>query len=204
MKFNSETLIVYCNTNKITLLKSYDNINRDSYIEGKCICDGCEDNFNKNFRQLVKTGAYCGDCMTKIANNKIRESNVKYDVNILNEFCDEHNILLTDDYSNKFINRNTIIEGICKGEFCENIFSKPFRQLLKIGGYCLDCSKDNGKIKIKNTNLIKYGVYCCLKNKYIRDKIKQTTLDRYGVNHNSQLERVNQQKKEKSIEKYGT
>ena len=127
MKFNNETLIEYCNTNNITLLKSYENINRESYIEGKCIYNECENNFNKNFRQLVKTGAYCGDCMTKITNNKIRESKVKYDVNILNVFCDENNILLTDDYSNKFVNRDTIIEGICKNSDCENIFSKPFR-----------------------------------------------------------------------------
>ena len=203
MKFNNETLIEYCNTNKITLLKSYEKINRESYIEGKCIYNGCENNFNKNFRQLVKTGAYCSGCMTNISNTKMRGAKVKYDVNILTQFCDENNILLTDDYSNKFVNRDTIIEGICKNE-CENIFSKPFRELLKINGYCKDCSKENGKVKIIETNLKKYGEVCCLKNKDIRDKIKQTTLQRYKVKHNSQLERINQQKKEKSIEKFGT
>jgi hypothetical protein len=195
MKFNKETLIEYCNTNNIILLNTYENINRESYIEGKCIYDSCENNFNKNFRQLVKTGAYCVGCMTKIANNKIRESKVKYDINMLNTFCDEHNILIIDDYSNKFINRDAIIEGMCKNGECENMFSKPFRELLKINGYCLDCSKENGKIKIKNTNLKKYGAECCLKNQDIKDKIKKTTLNKYGVNHISQLERIKQQKK---------
>lgn len=37
MKFNSESLIEYCDTNKVYLLKSYENINRESYIEGNCI-----------------------------------------------------------------------------------------------------------------------------------------------------------------------
>jgi len=173
MKFNTETLIEYCNTNRITLLKSYDKINRESFIEGKCICDGCGNNFNKNFRQLVKTGAYCVGCMTDIGNNKIRNSNVKYDVNMLNSFCDEHNILLIDDYSNKFINRDAIIEGMCKNGECENIFSKPFRELLKIGGYCLDCSKENGKIKIIETNIKKYGVDNAMKYQDFKNKQKK-------------------------------
>jgi hypothetical protein len=204
MKYNNETLIEYCNTNNIILLMICENVNRESYIEGKCTYDGCENSFNKNFRQLVKTGAYCVDCMTNIAKNKIRNSSVKYDINMLNTFCDENDILLTDDYSKQFINRNSIIEGICKGNNCENAFSKPFRELLKINGYCKDCSKENGKIKIKNTNLKKYGADCCLKNQDIRDKINQTTLNKYGVKHNSQLERIKQQKKDKSIEKFGT
>jgi hypothetical protein len=190
MKFNSGTLIEYCNTNNITLLKSYENINRESYIEGKCIYNECENNFNKNFRQLVKTGAYCGDCMTKITNNKIRESKVKYDVNILNVFCDENNILLTDDYSNKFVNRDTIIEGICKNSDCENIFSKPFRQLLKINGYCENCSKENGKIKILETNIKKYGVDNAMKCQEFKDKQKQTIIINYGVEHQSQNSKI--------------
>jgi hypothetical protein len=204
MKFNNETLNEYCNTSKITLLKSYENINRESYIEGKCIYDGCENNFNKIFRQLIKTGAYCSDCMEKIAKNKIREAKVKYDINILNKFCDENNILLTADYSNKFVNRDTIIEGICKKSDCENFFNKPFRQLLKINGYCENCSKENGKIKIVETNIKKYGVDNAMKCKDFKDKQKQTMINKYGVEHNSQLVSIKQQKIDKSIEKYGT
>jgi hypothetical protein len=204
MKFNNETLIQYCNTNNINLLKSYENINRESYIEGKCICVECNNTFNKNFRQLVKTGAYCSCCMTKISNNKIRDAKVKYDVNVLHNFCNENNILLTDDYSNKFVNRDTIIEGVCKNFGCENIFSKPLRQLLKINGYCENCSKEKGKIKIKETSLKKYGVDNAMKCQYLKDKQKQTMINKYGVEHNSQLENIKQQKRDKSIEKYGT
>jgi hypothetical protein len=203
MKFNSETLIEYCNTNNITLLKSYENINRESYIEGKCIYNECNNAFNKNFKQLIKTGAYCVSCMTKIANNKIRNAKVKYDINILTQFCDDNNILLTDDYSNQFINRDTIIEGVCKNSDCENIFSKPFRQLLKINGYCEDCSKENGKIKVLETNIKKYGVDNAMKYQDFKEKQKQTMINKYGVEHNSQLESIKNKKKLTYFKKFG-
>jgi DNA-directed RNA polymerase subunit RPC12/RpoP len=75
MKYNSDTLLKYCNENNISLINDYSNINRESYIEFKCI--ECFKNFTKNFRQLVKTGAYCQECMTKIASDKIKNKKVK-------------------------------------------------------------------------------------------------------------------------------
>jgi len=204
MRYNSEGLIEYCSSNNIILLQTYENINRESYIEGKCIFNECTNAFNKNFRQLVKTGAYCTSCMTRIANIKIHKSLVKYDVNALDNFCNENNLLLINDYSDRLINRNTIIDGICKNLDCENIFNKPFRQLLKINGYCEICSKENGKIKIINTNIKKYGVDNSMKLHDFKEKQKQTMINKYGVEHISQLENIKQQKRDKSIEKYGT
>jgi len=204
MRFNSENLIEYCKNNDITLLQSYDNVKRESLIEGNCIFDECKNTFCKNFRQLVKTGAYCGSCITKITSIKIHNSKVKYDVNVLDNFCNENNILLVNDYSNKLVNRDTIIEGICNNCNCENIFSKPFRQLLKINGYCDFCSKENGKIKILETNIKKYGVDNSMKLHDFKEKQKQTMINKYGVEHISQLESIKLQKREKSIEKYGT
>jgi len=203
MRYNSNTLITYCNEYNITLLNDYvdTNISRESYIDFECIT--CSEKFNKKFKQLVKTGAYCQTCMSNIARNKIRESSVKCDVNMLMDFCDKNDILLLDDYSNQFINRNSIIEGICKNTDCENIFRKSFRELLKINGYCKDCSKENGKLKIIETNLKKYGVNCPLQLPEIREKIKQTTLQKYGVEHNSQSNKIKEQKKQKSLQKYG-
>lgn len=80
MFYNAVTLLEYCKNNNIQLLKNYDKINRESYIEGKCV-NNCEKEFNKNFRQLVKTGAYCDDCMKIIASNKIKNALVKWDIN---------------------------------------------------------------------------------------------------------------------------
>jgi hypothetical protein len=204
MRFNTENLIEYCKNNNITLLQSYDNVKRESYIEGKCIFNECNNTFCKNFRQLVKTGAYCGSCITKIVSIKIHNSKVKYDINVLDNFCNENNILLAYDYSNKLVNRDTIIEGICKNYNCENIFSKPFRQLLKINGYCEICSIENGKIKNLETNIKKYHVDNVMKFQNFKDKQKQSIINKYGVEHISQLESIKLQKREKSIEKYGT
>jgi hypothetical protein len=72
------------------------------------------ENISKNFRQLVKTGAYCQICMNKITNYKIRNLKVKYDITLLIDFCNKNNIILFDDYSDKFINRDSLIEGIVK------------------------------------------------------------------------------------------
>jgi len=203
MKYNSNTLITYCNENNITLIdnNSNANINRESIIELKCI--ECFKQITKNFRQLVKTGAYCQKCMNNITTNKIRESKVKYDINMLINFCDENNILLMDDYSDKFINRDSKIEGICKNDCCENIFNKSFRELLKINGFCQDCSKENGKLKIIETNLKKYGVDNPMKNEECKEKLKQSILKKYGVEHNSQSEIIKNKKRETCIEKYG-
>ena len=205
MKYNNQSLLEYCSDNNIKILSEIKDklINREAYIEGKCITDNCYNNFHKNFRQLVKTGAYCELCIKEISSNKIRDSKVKYDNNILTEFCNENNIILTDDYSDKFINRDTIIEGICLHSACKNIFIKPFRQLLKINGYCENCSKENGKIKIIETNLKKFRVENAMMNNEIKEKQKNTMIQKYGVEHNSQLDKIKKQKKEKSLQKYG-
>lgn len=47
MKFINEILLEHCNLNNIILLKTYETVNRESYIEGKCIYNGCENSFNK-------------------------------------------------------------------------------------------------------------------------------------------------------------
>lgn len=203
MKYNSSTLVTYCNENNIKLITDYTNhnITRESYIEFKCI--ECFKQFTKNFRQLVKTGAYCQICMNKIANNKIRDSKVKYDINMLIEFCDKNNILLLHDYLGKFINRDSVIEGICKNDCCENAFKKPFRELLKINGYCQNCSKENGKLKIIETNLKKYGVDNPMKNEEFKEKLKQSIIKKYGVDHNSQSEIIKNKKRNTCINKFG-
>ena len=111
-KYNNETLIKYCKNNDIILIKDYSNnkINRDYYIEGKCKTTECNKLFNKSFRQLLKTEAYCTECSYKNGINKIRKIKVKFDLSMLKQVCDEKNILLTDNYSNIFVNRDTIIK----------------------------------------------------------------------------------------------
>jgi len=141
--------------------------------------------------------------MNKIASNKIKKSKVKYDVNMLINFCDENKIILIDDYTDKFISRDSQIEGMCKTKYCKNIFIKPFRELLKINGYCKNCSKENGKAKIIETNIKKYGVDNPMKNEEIKDNESKTIMSKYGVLHNSQSEEIKNKKRNTYINNYG-
>jgi len=67
MIYNNASLIKHCFNNSIELIEDYTNIkiNREYYIKGICktIVDSCDKTFNKNFRQLVKTGPYCYNCV---------------------------------------------------------------------------------------------------------------------------------------------
>jgi hypothetical protein len=205
MRYTINTLKEYCSENNIELINTdnYISISRDNFIEGKCIHNNCNKKFYKKFRQLVETGGYCKECTKNISNNKIIISKLKYNVGMLLEFCNNNKILLSSDYSNIYVNRDTLIEGKCLNNICNNNFIKPFRQLLKINGYCQNCSKENGKIKIKQTAILKYGVENPMQNKIIKEKQKNTMIYKYGVEHNSQLDIIKTQKKEKSLEKYG-
>ncbi len=78
---------------------------------------------------MVKTGAYCEECMKQIGSNKIKikNKNVKYDKNELIEFCNINKININMTDLNEFINRDAIIKGNCLTNECSNLFSKAFR-----------------------------------------------------------------------------
>jgi hypothetical protein len=129
--------------------------------------------------------------MSKLRNKKIRYNNV-----FLQEFCKEHNITLLMDYSNENINRDSIIEGKCKSDNCNENFSKGFRSIIKIGGYCVKCIKYNRNEKVKYTCLEKYGVENPNKLQDVKDRIKNTCLEKYGVEFSLQSKEVRDKAKE--------
>ena len=205
MLYNNDTFNKYCEDNQIKLLENYEEIkiNREHKIKGLCIVKDCNNEFNKSFRQLIKTGAYCYNCSVNNGKQKYALK-CKYNIAFLTTFCEENKITLANNYDNDLINRDTIIHGKCITNGCDSMFNRSFRELIKFNGYCANCCKENGKIKIKSTNLKLFGVENAMKNVSIRDKQKNTILEKYGVEHISQLEKIKEQKKEKSLEKYGT
>jgi hypothetical protein len=126
---------------------------------------------------------------------------MRYDYTYLKSFCEENNIMLSEDYDN--VNIFTIINGICKNENCENNFSKSFRSLVKTNGYCLICAKELGNTKAKQTCLKKYGVENPNKSEDIKGKIKKTCLEKYGVEYISQAEEIKEKVKQTNLDKYG-
>jgi hypothetical protein len=74
--YNKEYLNMYCNEHNIVLTKLYNNTNRDTKIEGKCLTENCFYDFNKVFRQLVKSGGYCDKCSKIKHQNNIKQDNI--------------------------------------------------------------------------------------------------------------------------------
>lgn len=151
MRYSSVTLLQYCNENKIQLTNEYtaENINRETYIEGKCITENCINKFNKCFRQLIKTGAYCDPCMQSISKNKIRNSKVKYDIHMLIDFCDTNNIILLDDYSEQFINRANLLR-----------YGVPHHsQNAEVAETMLKCAYNKKQYKLPSGKLLDYQGY---------------------------------------------
>lgn len=83
---------------------------------------------------------------------------------------------------------------------CENcniekdIKSQNYHNQLKKSGYylCSNCSY----IKVKQTNLDRYGTECPLQNKEVNEKSKNTLLEVYGVDNISKLDSIKEDRKE--------
>ena len=71
-----------------------------------------------------------------------KRKNVKYNLENLMKYSVEKNFILLKEYKEDEINIQTIIEGTCATEGCENNFSKNYKRLITISGpYCKFCQK---------------------------------------------------------------
>lgn len=131
------------------------------------------------------------------------KTRVRYNYAFLQDFCNENDVTLLKDYSNGIVNRDSIIEGKCKSEGCVEQFSNACRTLSRNGYYCDKCMKQIRRIKIEDTNLLKYGVKNALQNKSVKDKQDKTILEKYGVTNISHVEKFQKKKIETSIKNYG-
>lgn len=150
---------------------------------------------------------------------------LKYDYDMLKSICIEGGVTLLEDYSDKYITRDTRI--IAKCIMCENSFNKSLNKLHKQRNFgCEICAKKMKFDRIKNTmlekygfeyaaqseifkdkmkssNLLKYGVEYANQNEDIKDKIKNTNLEKYGCEYGLQSEEVKEKRRLTNLEKYG-
>ena len=124
-----------------------------------------------------------------------------YNYEYLKDYCDVNNVTLNKDYSECFITRNSQIYGKCLN--CNNDFNKVLRQLLRTGAYCNPCGKIKRNERYISTCLERFGVYCVLQNKDLKDKIRITCLQKYGFESALKSEEVKNKIKESNFEKYG-
>lgn len=127
---------------------------------------------------------------------------LKYDYNMLKIICDEGNVRLLEDYSSKYITRDTRI--IAKCIMCENSFNKSLNKLHKQRNFgCDTCAKKIKFDRIKNVMVEKYGVEYAAQNESCMNKMKTTNLEKYGVEHANQSEEVKEKIKKTNLKKYG-
>jgi hypothetical protein len=92
---------------------------------------------------------------------------------------------------------------IAKCDYCDNekeISFKEYNRNIKSNGKFSCCCKC-GALKVKENNIIKYGVDSTNKLADVKNKSKKTLKEKYGVNHVSQILEVSEKKKDKKLSK---
>jgi hypothetical protein len=127
---------------------------------------------------------------------------LKYDYEMLTKICNDGEVTLLIDYTDKYITRDTRIIGKCI--LCDNSFDKSLNKLHKQKNFgCENCAKILKFERIKNTMVNKYGVEYAAQSQIFKDKMKETTIEKYGVENANQSEVVKEKIRETNLEKYG-
>ena len=180
--YNNEYLQSYCKENNIILTISYDNTNRDTRIIGKCLTENCELNFNKGFRQLVKTGAYCNICSKIKHQNRIKEV-------VLDKYGVE-NVFQMKEIKHKIQSTNLLKYGVKNPLQTEKIRNKTKQTCIEKYGVENPSQSKDIKLKMEKTCIEKYGVSNPLKSNTVREKVKQYYLNNYGVEYPHQISEI--------------
>lgn len=125
---------------------------------------------------------------------------VRYDRELLDATIARDGATLVGEYAK--LTSTIKITFTCK---CGKESSKNFKNLVNCGGaYCSNCIyKNNRSLKIKATNLKKYGVENPFQNNSIKEKIKATNVQKYGVEHPMYCKTFVDKIKATNIERYG-
>lgn len=182
--YDFNNLVKYCSEFNVELVKNYENIKvtRDTIIEGKCINQECNKIFNKLFRNLKKSNAYCEFCTS--ANRKIKATK-----SFLNKYGVE-NPFQSEYIKEKIKKTNLETYGVEYHTQSSIVRSKIKKTNLEKYGVEYTIQSSIVIDKIKKTNLEKYGVENPFQSKHIKEKIKKTNLEKYGVENPFQSEDI--------------
>ena len=196
INYNLELLTKFCSDNSITLLKDYSGevVNRETRIEGKCLTRGCENNFDKTFRNLYKINGYCKECTLEIGKkNKIITNNKKFGY----------------DYpAQSKVIKNKTTETIDKNKtenpmYHQEIISKMKQTCLEKYGKEHPMYIQDFKDKQKVTCFKNHGVEYSMQSKEVKKKCIDTWIAKHGVAHISQSEDIKLKKINTCKENYG-
>lgn len=125
----------------------------------------------------------------------------KYTFDLLTDFSNKNNIVVTSDYTNIILKGSVIINFNCTK--CNLETSKRFDYLINRNTLCKRCVTIESFTKQRATMLEKYGVSHASKSPEIREKIKQGFIEKYGVDNPSKTNEVKEKAKETNLKKYG-
>lgn len=195
--YNYNILQSYINENKITLIKDYSEakVTRDSFIEGKCLTPNCENNFNKTFRQLKKSEAFCEVC------SKVKRYKKSKDT-CLKKYGFEYVLQVKEikDKCNKVIKEKYQVENISQSD---EIKAKKYKTCQINHGVNVSFESNEIKNKIKNEFIKKYGVDNPFKSEIIKETIKNTNLIKYGCENPQQNEDIKKKRKTRVCKNMG-
>jgi hypothetical protein len=228
LKYCNESLKQFCLENGVELCRDYSGevVRKDTKIEGKCTTEGCDDIFNKSFREIVThNNIYCKKCTydnakmkrqqtclenygveSVMQNNDIKNKCnpvTKYTHELLAKIVDERKLILLKNYDNERIHAHYIIEGKCITENCNNTFSKPLYKLLNVNYFCKPCTYINAKEIRKQTNLKNIGTENYFQSNNVKEQIKATNLQKYGVEYCAQSQHFKDKFKETCLKNFG-
>ncbi len=118
-------------------------------------------------------------------------SKIKYNIELLNNFCKENNLNILENYENTDVNCNIKLTSKCVNENCNDFFNKKFHILYKTKLFtCKKCTIINSNKKNKQHFLSKYGTENISSVQEIKDKKIATCLKKYGVKNAAQNKEV--------------
>ena len=197
VRYNYNYLKLYCDDNNIELLKDYINekVTRISIIEAKCKTDDCDGFVKKKFRDFIKTGCFCKNCVIKKWKDKIKKTNLeRYGV---------ENAFQSKEVRDKIKKTNLERFGVECSLQSQEVKDKVKKTILERFGVEHLFQSQDIKDKSKETNIERFGVEHPMKSKEVRKKVNKTNLERFGVEYPSQCKEVRDKVRKTNLERLG-
>jgi len=220
MRYNIKLLDDFCLQNEVKLLHKYEQVDRDTKIEGYCKTENCNGTYKKAFRMLNEhKNFYCHSCLKLIKNEKMKQTCLEKYGHVTN--------LLVEETKNKCHSQETLLKrkntNLIKYGFEYPSKNELIRQKMRKTTYKkfgVEYASQNEEIKNKiinsnlnkreetknkrqETNLKKFGFTSASKNDEIKQKIKNTNLQKYGVEYSLQNKDIRTKIKQTNLLKYG-
>jgi len=128
---------------------------------------------------------------------------IKYNIDLLNNFCKENNLNILENFENTKVNCNVKLTSKCINKDCNDFFNKKLHILYKTKVFtCKNCTSKQRLKNYKETIINKYGVEHISQLQEIKEKKILTCLNKYGVTNINKLQEIKDKRKKTNDLKY--